>query len=133
MERIILNGMSLNDAIKELTVNAKNDTHKKYAVECDNCILSIWTAAHYMEEDMLGKYVEVALLDKEYEYIHVFPADWESEFRTDEHWNSGFAEIAYMPIMGIPMLINTFKHLELKEMEDVWNAFSTIADNYSIS
>lgn len=130
MDRIMLNGMNLNDAIKELTINARNDVHKRYAVECDNCILSIWTAAHYMDGDMLGKFVEVALLDKEYEYIHVFPTDWEPEFRTDEHWDKECAEIPYMPIMGIPLMINTFKHLELDRMEDVWNSFYTIANNY---
>ena len=130
MERIMLNGMKLNDAIKELTINARNDVHKRYAVECDNCILSIWTAAHAMDEEQYGKYVEVALLDKEYEYIHVFPTDWEEEYRTDEHWDKQLAEIAYMPIMGIPLMINTFKNLELERMEDVWNSFSCIADNY---
>ena len=130
MERIILNGMKLNDAIKELTINARNDVHKKYAVECDNCILSIWTAAHAMDEEQYGKYVEVALLDKEYEYIHVFPEYIEAEERTEEGWVNEYAEIPYMPIISIPLLINTFKHLELERMEDVWNAFSTIADNY---
>ena len=132
MERIRLNGMSLNDAIKELTINARNDIHKRYEVVCDNCILSIWTAAHAMDADQLGKYVEVALLDTEYEYIRVFPAEWEPEYRTEEHWDKEVSEIAYMPIMGIPLMINTFKHLESNRIEDVWNSFSCIANNYSI-
>ena len=132
MDRIVLNGMKLNDAIKELTINARNDVHKRYAVECDNCILSIWTATHAMDEEQLGKYVEVALLDKEYEYIQVFPTWLEDRLRTVEEWDKQYAEIAYMPIMGIPLLINTFKHLDINDMEDVWNSFSCIADNYIV-
>ena len=41
-----------------------------------------------------------------------------------------FAEIPYMPIMGIPLMINTFNHLSLESMEDVWNSFACIAGNY---
>lgn len=128
MERIMLNGMKLNDAIEELTIKSRADVHQRYAVECDNCILSIWTAAHAYGK--LGKYVEVALLDKNYEYIHVFPMDLEPKYRTEERWEKEYAEIGYMPIYGIPLFIKTFKYLEVDRMEDVWNAFTCIADNY---
>ena len=42
----IINGMKLNDVIREITLESNNNNFKGFRYNCDNCSLSILTASH---------------------------------------------------------------------------------------
>lgn len=128
MERIKLNGMKLNDAIKELCIKSRNDESCRFTYECDNCVLSILTGSHYTTDDTRGKYIEVGIKDKDDKnFIKIAYPD---EPIDEEYYDSDMSIMHYFPILGFPLLVATFAHLPSDEINDVFLAFSHIADNY---
>ena len=127
MAHITINGMKLNDIIREITLNSRDNIHKQYRYNCDNCSLSILTASHEFSSRM--NTIEVAIKTTDFsQFLRVNP--WGDEFENEEdeekYWDSDNAILHAFPIMGLPLLLMQFAHCSEEYIEELWKGFCLI-------
>lgn len=129
MTHTIINGMKLNDVIREITLESRNNNFKGFRYNCDNCSLSILTASHNFSSRM--NTVEVAIKTADFsQFLRVNPYEYESEEDTEEYWDSDNAIIHAFPIVGIPLLLMQFAHCSEEYLEELWKGFNLIEGTY---
>ena len=129
MTHTTINGMRLNDVIREITLESRNNNFKRYRYNCDNCSLSILTASHEFSSRM--NTVEVAIKTADFsQFLHVNPYEYDSEEDTEEYWDSDNAIMHAFPIIGIPLLLMQFAHCSEEYLNELWKGFHLIEGTY---
>ena len=120
MSHKTINGISMNEVVKEMREKSRANEFAQYRVDCSNCSLSILTGSHYREANSdLELCVEVAIKEKDFsKFLRVNP--YEDE---DEYWDSDYAIIHYLPLIGLPFLITQFLNCDEDEIHDKWKGF----------
>ena len=126
MAHTTINGMKLNDVIREITIASRNNNFKGFRYNCDNCSLSILTASH--EFSCRQNTVEVAIKTTDFsQFLRVNPYD---EYDAEEYWDSDNAIMHAFPIMGIPLLLMQFAHCSEEYLDELWKGFNLIEGTY---
>jgi hypothetical protein len=131
MAHTTINRMKLNDVIREITLNSRNDNFAQYRYDCDNCSLSILTASH--EFSSRKNTIEVAIKTKDFSsFIRVNPFgdEYENEEKADEYWDSECAIMHAFPIVGLPLLLMQFSHCSEEYIDELWRGFYLIEGAY---
>ena len=131
MAHTIINGMKLNDIIREITINSRNDNFAQYRYDCDNCCLSILTASH--EFSSRNNTVEVAIKTKDFStFLHVNPYgdEYDTEEDAEKYWDSDCAIMHAFPIIGLPLLLMQFKHCSEEYLDELWKGFYLVEGTY---
>ena len=131
MAHVTINNMKLNDIMREVTLNSRDDKFKQYRYNCDNCSLSILTASH--EFSSRNNTIEVAIKTKDFsQFLHVDPYrdNYDTPEEAEECWDNDCAIMHAFPIIGLPLLLRQFTHCSEEYLDELWKGFHLIEGTY---
>lgn len=112
METNLLNNYKMNDAIKILKEALAKEEHSHFALQCENCTISI-VATNLGKET-----IEVALRSTDNSKWIPLEMDGFTEERPIIHT---------LPLIAFPAFVKQFHSLKAEDFSEVWDAWDTIS------